>query len=213
MIQSCGSIAEVEAAGITMEAVRLRASLPIPGRLHPTPHETRRRGLMRLSWNEVRARAARFADEWKHAAYEKGETQSFYNDFFEIFGVRRRTVARYEEHVRKLDNRSGFIDLFWPGVLIVEQKSAGRDLTRAYGQAGEYFDALARKRPATLHPGQRLPELRASRSGRGRAGLFRPGGVARPYREVRLHPGGATPNLPRSGPGQRQSLGVDGTAA
>ena len=42
--------------------------------------------------------------------------------------VRRRSVARYEQHVRKLDNRSGFIDLFWPGVLIVEQKSAGRDL-------------------------------------------------------------------------------------
>ena len=103
---------------------------------------------MRLSWNEVRTHAATFADEWRDAIYEKGETQSFYNDFFEIFGVRRRSVARYEEHVRKLDDRSGFIDLFWPGVLIVEQKSAGRDLARAYGQAGEYFDALPeRDRP------------------------------------------------------------------
>ena len=103
---------------------------------------------MRLSWNEMRARAANFAGEWKHAAYEKGETQSFYNAFFQIFDVRRRSVARYEEHVRKLDDRSGFIDLFWPGVLIVEQKSAGRDLTRAYGQAGEYFDSLPeRERP------------------------------------------------------------------
>ena len=103
---------------------------------------------MRLSWNEVRIRAARFADEWRDAAYEKGETQSFYNAFFEIFDVRRRSVARYEEHVRKLDNRSGFIDLFWPGFLIVEQKSAGRDLGRAYGQAGEYFDSLPeRDRP------------------------------------------------------------------
>ena len=103
---------------------------------------------MRLSWNEVRVRAASFAEVWRDAAYEKGETQSFYNDFFEVFGVRRRSVARYEEHVAKLDNRSGFIDLFWPGVLIVEQKSAGRDLGRAYGQAGEYFDALPeRDRP------------------------------------------------------------------
>ena len=103
---------------------------------------------MRLSWNEVRVRAARFAEEWRDAAYEKGETQSFYNEFFEIFDVRRRSVARYEEHVAKLDNRSGFIDLFWPGVLIVEQKSAGRDLAKAYGQAGEYFDALReRDRP------------------------------------------------------------------
>ena len=103
---------------------------------------------MRLSWNEVRVRAAKFAEEWRNAAYEKGETQSFYNDFFEIFGVKRRSVARYEEHVKKLDNQYGYIDLFWPGVVIVEQKSAGRRLDRAYDQAGEYFDALSeRDRP------------------------------------------------------------------
>ena len=103
---------------------------------------------MRLSWNEVRARAAAFAGDWKDAAYEKGETQSFYNEFFQVFGKRRREVARYEQHVAKLDNRSGFIDLFWPGVLLVEQKSAGRDLRKAYEQAGEYFDALPeRERP------------------------------------------------------------------
>ena len=51
---------------------------------------------MRLSWNEVRVRAAAFAEDWKDAAYEKGETQSFYNAFFRVFGVQRRTVARYE---------------------------------------------------------------------------------------------------------------------
>ena len=103
---------------------------------------------MRLSWNEVRARAAVFAEDWKDAAYEKGETQSFYNAFFDVFGVQRRNVARYEQHVAKLDDHSGFIDLFWPGVLLVEQKSAGRDLGKAYQQAGEYFDALPdRERP------------------------------------------------------------------
>ncbi len=97
---------------------------------------------MRLSWNEVRTRAAAFSEDWRDASYEKGETQSFYNDFFQIFGVRRRNVARYEEHVTKLNDSQGFIDLFWPGVLIVEQKSAGRDLESAYEQAGDYFDAL-----------------------------------------------------------------------
>ncbi len=97
---------------------------------------------MRLSWNEIRVRAAEFARKWAGAAYEKGETHSFYNDFFEVFGVQRRSVVRYEAHVRKLDNRSGFIDLFWPGVLIVEQKSAGRDLKAAFDQASDYFDAL-----------------------------------------------------------------------
>ena len=100
---------------------------------------------MRLSWNEVRVRAATFADEWKDAVDETRETQSFYNEFFEIFGVKRRSVVRYEQHVKKLDNRSGFIDLFWPGVLIVEQKSAGRNLKKAYDQAGEYFDALSER--------------------------------------------------------------------
>ena len=103
---------------------------------------------MRLSWNEIRSRAAQFAAEWANATYERGEAQSFYNEFFEIFDVRRRTVARYEEHVRRLDNSHGFIDLFWPGVLLVEQKSAGRDLTAARKQAGTYFDALPeRDRP------------------------------------------------------------------
>ncbi len=98
---------------------------------------------MRLSWNEIRARAAAFARKWKDAGYEKGETQTFYNEFFEIFGVRRESVARYEERVRRLDDSTGFIDLFWPGQLIVEQKSAGRDLRAAYEQAGGYFDALS----------------------------------------------------------------------
>ncbi len=100
---------------------------------------------MRLSWNEIRSRAAEFSREWADAAYEKGQTQSFYNDFFEIFGVKSRSVARYEYHVRKLDNSSGFIDLFWPGMLLVEQKSAGRDLKPAQEQAGDYCDALPKK--------------------------------------------------------------------
>ena len=97
---------------------------------------------MRLSWNEIRSRAADFAREWEDAGYEKGETQSFYDSFFRIFGVERRSVARYEENVKRLGDARGFIDLFWPGVLIVEQKSAGRNLAKAYDQAGEYFDAL-----------------------------------------------------------------------
>ena len=106
---------------------------------------------MRLSWNEIRVRAAAFARAWADAGYEKGETQSFYNEFFEIFGVKRRTVARYEEHVKRLDDTHGYIDLFWPGVLLVEQKSAGRGLAAARVQADRYFDALPeRERPRYL---------------------------------------------------------------
>ncbi len=82
--------------------------------------------MSRLSWNQIRVNAARFADEWKQARYERGETQSFYNDFFEVFGVNRRKVATFEKPVKKLGGKQGFIDLFWKGVLMVEQKSAGR---------------------------------------------------------------------------------------
>jgi hypothetical protein len=97
---------------------------------------------MRLSWNEIRARAAHFSDEWKDAHYEKGECQTFYNEFFDIFGITRRRVATFEEPVKGLGKDRGFIDLFWKGVLLVEQKSAGRDLGRAKKQALDYFPGL-----------------------------------------------------------------------
>ena len=100
---------------------------------------------MPLSWNEIRVRAARFAKDWQDAEYEKGESQSFYNDFFEVFGNRRRNVAVYENKVQKLNDKQGFIDLFWPGVLLVEQKSAGRDLKKARDQATDYFISLSEK--------------------------------------------------------------------
>lgn len=97
---------------------------------------------MPLSWNEIRARAARFAEEWKDAHYEKGETQTFYNEFFEVFGRRRRDVSVYEKKVAKLNDTTGFIDLFWPGMLLVEQKSKGRKLHDARVQATDYFITL-----------------------------------------------------------------------
>lgn len=101
---------------------------------------------MRLGWDEIKRRAKAFSEEWKDAHYEKGETQSFYNDFFEIFGIKRRQVAVYEKMVQGLDaNRRGFIDLFWPGTLIVEQKSAGKDLLAAQMQASEYFNWLSER--------------------------------------------------------------------
>lgn len=103
---------------------------------------------MRLSWGEIRTRARQFAIDWADAAYEKGESQSFYNDFFGVFGVLRRQVATYERRVRLLNDRHGYIDLFWPGTLLVEQKSAGRNLQQAQAQALGYFDAL----PADQQP-------------------------------------------------------------
>lgn len=97
---------------------------------------------MRLSWNTIRANAATFARDWAEARYERGDTQTFYNEFFEVFGIQRRKVATFEEPVKKLGEKQGFIDLFWKGKLLVEQKSAGRDLARARTQALDYFPGL-----------------------------------------------------------------------
>lgn len=98
---------------------------------------------MRLGWDEIKRRAKAFSERWQDAHYEKGETQTFYNEFFGIFGLDRKAVAIYEQRVKSIDaNRRGFIDLFWPGTLLVEQKSAGKDLYAAFQQAADYFDWL-----------------------------------------------------------------------
>lgn len=97
---------------------------------------------MRLSWNEIRARAAAFAKDWAGEGYEKGQTQLFYRDFFDVFGMPVRRVATFEESVKNLGEKRGFIDLFWKGVLLVEQKSAGLDLKKAKTQALNYFPSL-----------------------------------------------------------------------
>ena len=97
---------------------------------------------MRLSWNEIRVRAADFAQEWAGEGYEKGQTQLFYCDFFEVFDMPVRRVAAFEQPVKLLGDKRGFIDLFWKGVLLVEQKSAGRDLQKARTQALSYFPGL-----------------------------------------------------------------------
>jgi len=96
-----------------------------------------------LSWNTIRARAARFAKEWAAAAYEKGQTHLFYQEFFQLFGTPLRRFASFETPVARLGKKRGYIDLFWKGVLLVEKKSAGRDLRRAREQAFDYFPGLA----------------------------------------------------------------------
>jgi hypothetical protein len=97
---------------------------------------------MPLSQSELRTRAEQFSRDWSRARSERGEAQTFWNEFFNIFGISRRRVATFEEPVRLLGERRGSIDLFWPGTLIVEHKSAGEDLDRAYRQAIDYFPGI-----------------------------------------------------------------------
>ncbi|HLZ92228.1 MAG TPA: DNA methyltransferase [Candidatus Acidoferrum sp.] len=99
---------------------------------------------MPLSWNEIRHRAIAFSKDWSGVKSERAEKQTFWNDFFNVFGIRRRAVASFEEPVKKLSGDFGYIDLFWPGIVLVEHKSFGKDLGKAESQAFRYIQDLAR---------------------------------------------------------------------
>ncbi len=98
--------------------------------------------IMPISWNEIRQNAIHFAREWSGTRSESAEKQTFWNQFFEVFGSRRRTVANFEEQVRNLHGNYDHIDLFWPGMLLVEHKSFGKDLGEAELQASRYIGNL-----------------------------------------------------------------------
>ena len=100
---------------------------------------------MPLSWNEIRQRAIAFSKEWQGVKSERAEKQTFWNDFFNVFGIRRRVVASFEDPVKKISGEYGYIDLFWPSVLLVEHKSLGGSLDKAESQAFRYIQDLARQ--------------------------------------------------------------------
>ncbi|MCX7000557.1 MAG: class I SAM-dependent DNA methyltransferase, partial [Candidatus Sumerlaeota bacterium] len=95
-----------------------------------------------ISWNEIRQNAIQFSRDWKGAEDERAEAQTFWNEFFNIFGIRRRTVASFEEPVKSLKNTYHRIDLFWKGSLLAEHKSAGESLDKAQSQAFQYIQEL-----------------------------------------------------------------------
>jgi hypothetical protein len=87
-------------------------------------------------------KANQFSERWKEAKYERGEAQTFWNEFFSIFEIDRKRVASFEEPVKKLGGKQGYIDLFWRGKLLIEHKSLGKDLGKAKTQAIDYFPNL-----------------------------------------------------------------------
>src|SRR5271165_5752409 len=101
---------------------------------------------MPISWNEIRHNAIRFSRDCTDAKSESAEKQTFWNEFFQVFGVSRRAMASFEEPVEKISGDYGYIDLFWPGIVFVEHKSAGRDLGKAESLAFRYIQDLSRER-------------------------------------------------------------------
>ncbi|MCL2825435.1 MAG: hypothetical protein FWD57_15695 [Polyangiaceae bacterium] len=97
---------------------------------------------MPLSWNEMRNRAISFSERWRAGTSEIAESKPFWTEFFQVFGIDRKRVAAFEQPVSKLGGKRGFIDLFWKGTLLIEHKSRGKDLDKAFDQALDYFPGI-----------------------------------------------------------------------
>jgi type I restriction-modification system DNA methylase subunit len=97
---------------------------------------------MTLSWNEIKDRALAFSLEWAGTSNEHAEAKSFLEAFFYVFGISRRKVSTFEHKIRKLDHGDGYIDLLWKGTILIEMKSRGKNLDRAYEQARNYLHGL-----------------------------------------------------------------------
>lgn len=97
---------------------------------------------MALSRKEIKNRSYAFAKEWQGETRENAEAKPFWEAFFQVFGITRKRVASFEEPVQKSATKTGFIDLLWKGKLLVEHKSYGKNLDKAYQQGLDYFAGL-----------------------------------------------------------------------
>ena len=97
---------------------------------------------MTLSWNEIKDRALHFSKEWADASNEEADAKPFLIEFFEVFGISRKRVSTFEHKVKKLDDSNGYIDLLWKGTILIEMKSRGKNLDKAYQQAIDYTHGL-----------------------------------------------------------------------
>ena len=97
---------------------------------------------MALSWNEIKDRALNFSKEWADTSNEEADAKPFLVEFFNVFGISSKRVGTFEHRVKKLDDKDGYIDLLWKGTILIEMKSRGKNLDKAYQQAIEYTHGL-----------------------------------------------------------------------
>ena len=115
---------------------------------------------MALSWNEIKDRALRFSKEWAGTSNEEADAKPFLIEFFEVFGISRNRVSTFEHKVKKLDESNGYIDLLWKGTILIEMKSRGKNLDKAYQHAIDYTHGLPQHE---LHSYLRLRDFQTLR--------------------------------------------------
>ena len=97
---------------------------------------------MPLSWNEIKSRALQFSKEWNNTTNEEADAKPFLDAFFDVFGITRKKIGTFEHRVKKLSDTDGYIDLLWKGTILVEMKSRGKNLDKAFAQAIDYTHGL-----------------------------------------------------------------------
>ena len=97
---------------------------------------------MTLSWNEIKDRALNFSKEWADTSNEEADAKPFLVEFFKVFGITSKRVSTFEHRVKKLNDKDGYIDLLWKGMILIEMKSRGKNLDRAFDQAKDYLHGL-----------------------------------------------------------------------
>jgi hypothetical protein len=97
---------------------------------------------MALGWNEIKDRAVKFSKEWENTVNEEADAKPFLDAFFEVFGISRKKIGTFEHRVKKINDTDGYIDLLWKGIILVEMKSRGKNLDKAFQQAKDYAQGL-----------------------------------------------------------------------
>ena len=97
---------------------------------------------MVLSWNEIKDRALNFSKEWADTSNEEADAKPFLDAFFDVFGISRKKIGTFEYRVKKLSDADGYIDLLWKGTILIEMKSRGKNLDKAFQQAIDYTYGL-----------------------------------------------------------------------
>lgn len=96
-----------------------------------------------VGWTEIRKRAIAFSKEFEHAKSEASLKQTFWHEFFGMFGLKSHRIGSFEVRAKRHSTQGGgWIDYLWPGHVAIEHKSAGKSLDDAEEQNLDYLDSL-----------------------------------------------------------------------
>lgn len=98
---------------------------------------------MSLDYQKIRKNLQEIVHDYKNAeGYERGQSQNFWTQIFNAYGVSGQTQLKAFEHRLKNEKSQKYVDVFIPKVVIIEQKSKGKNLDEAYQQVSGYYQKI-----------------------------------------------------------------------